>query len=479
MDTNRVGNPSGSQTQLCPTERTAVESAPATTPPVNTETVNSQNTATVAEAAKRQNTEIKSQQKITASILQQTLFDQLSSATAQTTAGPQSTSGREPRVMHVHHKFAGWGGIQVPPPPSKDELLKFMQEKGVPQKTRELFEKTYNQTDPKQQSAFLHRVNYSFLAADPKATIKSTVLQQRIDNYFEASAQTYKLPDGSTVKSRSHFRITDGMSGAAISSDGATSSEVKQHVTKLIQDHNKSVNDPSKQIKLDGEMKEAIRYAAYGRATPEQLQKVTQALIETGELEKTKTRHPGISDSDAVRMLQFDHGVGLDCGGYTQQVFLDTQNKSRSEAGLKPKPGDENMQHLSTNKHFSQVKDLTKAQPADVFVLGKDSDDTGHVVIVRDRHEATAAEQKDWEDPGSFVGSGHKIQVFEVDSSYGAGSSGDLNGGVQRRVWLYNENTKLWATTVVDSSGKLNIQPKPSGEVYAGHPFEGIYRLKE
>jgi hypothetical protein len=146
---------------------------------------------------------------------------------------------------------------------------------------------------------------------------------------------------------------------------------------------------------------------------------------------------------------------------------------------LKPKPGDENMQHLRGNNRFVKVKDPEKSEPGDVFVLAKDKDGAGHVVIVRDRREATATERATWDDPGGFAGSGQKVQIFEVDSSYGAGSTGDLNGGVQRRIWLYNENTHRWATTVLDSAGTLKVRMAPADEVYAGHPFEGIYRLKD
>ena len=51
--------------------------------------------------------------------------------------------------------------------------------------------------------------------------------------------------------------------------------------------------------------------AIVGHGTPKQLVKITQALIDAGRLP------PGPGDvATRIRLMQWDHGIGIDCGGY-------------------------------------------------------------------------------------------------------------------------------------------------------------------
>ncbi len=303
-------------------------------------------------------------------------------------------------------------------------------------------------------------------AADPDAAVRDVVMRKRVDQAFARASGSYVLPDGATAAAAPHFRIKDGFSGPAVTRGGSASSEaVRDHLRKLAKASGA----------LTPELARVITNASYGRATPKEVQQLTQMLIDSGELKKTAVRHPELKKpEEQVRMLQWDHGLGLDCGGYTQNAFVETQGASRKQLGLDPKVTNENMQHLSHNPRFAKVGGVAAARPGDVFVLGKDKDETGHVVLVRDQRELSAAERKSASGLADFAAPGEKVRLLEVDSSFGAGEEGALTGGVQRAQWLFNEKTRAFA---ILRDGV--VFPQPAGTVYGGHPFVGIFRAKE
>ena len=219
----------------------------------------------------------------------------------------------------------------------------------------------------------------------------------------------------------------------------------------------------------------AIHGVAYGRATPEQVKMVTESLIRSGEFEEAQKKHPGLSDSETIRMMQWDHGVGIDCAGYVQQAFLAVHGGSRADYGFRTFEN-EDLMSLKGNKHFAQVKPQD-VRPGDLIALDNPPGDrVGHTVLVRDRHVATSAEMSKYQDPDSFSKSGDKVHVYEVDASFGGGYTGD-RGGVVRKVWMYNETSGKWAEIVKDDSGDEKIQISSMNGPY-NHPMNGIYRPK-
>jgi hypothetical protein len=135
--------------------------------------------------------------------------------------------------------------------------------------------------------------------------------------------------------------------------------------------------------------------------------------------------------------------------------------------------------YLKGNRHFTQVKP-TDIRPGDLIALNPPPDDrVGHTVLVRDHHVANAAERKSYKDIGSeaFAKPTDTIHVYEVDASWGAGNDGRLTGGLQRRAWLYNEDTGKWALTFPDGKGGFEIRASTANGPY-DHPMNGIYRPK-
>ncbi|HET6268384.1 MAG TPA: hypothetical protein VFG11_11750, partial [Acidobacteriota bacterium] len=250
-----------------------------------------------------------------------------------------------------------------------------------------------------------------------------------------------------------------------------TGGEVQDDLTNLIQTRDKKDwNDA---------MKSAVHNVANGRPTAADIKMVTDALIKSGQFEVAQKAHPGLSDSETIRMMQWDHGVGIDCAGYVQEAFLAANGGTRADYRLDPDPMNENLSSLKGNPNFTQVKP-ENVKPGDLIILDPPKkNDVGHTVLVRDHHVASKNELKDLHDSGHFAKPGDVIHLYEVDASFGAGKTGDLNGGLQRKTWVYNETTGKW--------GQLAPYPSipPSLEMVESdrsgpydHPMNGIFHPK-
>ena len=110
--------------------------------------------------------------------------------------------------------------------------------------------------------------------------------------------------------------------------------------------------------------------------------------------------------------------------------------------------------------------------PGDLIFLSPPvRNDVGHTVLVRDRAELSADEARGRTGLDRFAAAGEKVHRIEVHGSWGA-SYGNLDkGGLQSRVFLYNEATGKWA----DVKGSSVVQ-HPKGPY--DHPLEGIYHPK-
>lgn len=303
--------------------------------------------------------------------------------------------------------------------------------------------------------------------------------QAKIDGYFERANHEYTLRDGSTVKSRPQFQMNHLWDGGKTSSSEAVKAELVQTLGAK-----------------DAKTKQAIHLVAYGRGTPEQVQQLTQKLIDKGYLEKTKAAYTALgkadfekrfpntpfppSDAAAVKLMQFDHGIGIDCAGYVQQEFLAVHGGSRKDWGFQERIGSENLMSLGKNKHFSRVSP-SAAQPGDLMALDKPPNDSvGHTVMIRDRHELGAAERAKYPGIDGFAKPGEKIQVFVVEASWGSGNTGDPErGGVRRDTFFFNEATGKWAD--LRRSGAPGAHPVVQESGATGpydHPMNGIYHPK-
>ncbi len=206
-----------------------------------------------------------------------------------------------------------------------------------------------------------------------------------------------------------------------------------------------------------------------GKGTPEQIKRVTQALIDS----PAGKRYP--ATESGVRRLMWDHGIGLDCSGYVHHAFLAARGASGVQAarfGL----GDP----LTSGLQAPSSRVFRRVEPAavragDVMVLTNGADGTGHKVIVYARHEVppgTEMHARIARGLGDTPKS--RFHLIEVDSSWGAGGNPE-HGGVQRHAWAYDEGSGRWATLVKDGRGQWQAFASDKAGPY-DHDLKGVYR---
>jgi hypothetical protein len=295
-------------------------------------------------------------------------------------------------------------------------------------------------------------------------------MQQKVAAYYDKSASEYTLPDGTKTRSVAAFRMNWK----------DDSQKYQEGLEKTLQP------------KTDT-MKRAIHMAAYGRASPEQVQMVTQAFVDKGavQAEKNKWKDLGeaefrktypntpwpITDATAVKLFQGEAHIGVDCAGYVQQAFLSVHGGTRADYGFQSL-GDEDLTNLKNNKHFKQVTP-GDAKPGDLMILDKPkNDDVGHTVLIEDRHAMTDAERAKLPGLDRLAKPGDKLQVFVVQASFGGGENHDpTTGGVQKRTFIYNETTKKWGDVRATGVGQSEVFASSESGPYE-HPMNGIFSPK-
>lgn len=352
-------------------------------------------------------------------------------------------------------------------------LPKELEKANIPKEDRDELMKQLSGKSGDDLRKTLDQAEAALKSKDATGDVKSLVVQGRVDSYMQSFHQEYTLPDGTKARATPHFRMTSGASGPP----GRTGfPEVRADLQKLIQNHDKGL--PKDQQLWNPQMYESIKMVAAGKGTSEQVKMVTDALIKSGEFDKAKKAHPGLSDAETIRMMQWDHGVGIDCAGYVSQAFVGVHGGTNKKYGLQV-TNDENLMYLKGNKHFTQVKP-DQIKPGDLIALDPPKkNDVGHTVLVRSHRVATPEERNHFVhmDDG-FEKRSDKIHVYEVDASWGAGASGKLEGGVQRRVFLYNETTGKWGEAgPPDKDGDFEVKSSTTNGPY-DHPMNGIYRPK-
>jgi hypothetical protein len=199
------------------------------------------------------------------------------------------------------------------------------------------------------------------------------------------------------------------------------------------------------------------------RGRPEDVTKTVQSLIDAGALKE----FPLLSTEKAIVQVMLKYEIGFDCRGFVYRAFLYSRGSADKEAKAArfnlADPG--NFDFARTGGALRRVA-IESARAGDVIRL-LPLDGRDHNVIVRSSRRLTRdAEQLEIHGktlPVSFARVGQKLQVLEVDSSWGGGS-------VERRVWVKNENSGRWAFW---EDGKLRVTPGP----YA-HELDGVFRPK-
>ena len=308
------------------------------------------------------------------------------------------------------------------------------------------------------------------VSPDTQAALASAAahlqMQGRMDAYFNGFFGKYTV-GGATVSAAPFFRMANGAAGS--------SESLKAKVFAVTG-------------RRTAEFNMAVHMCAYGRCNAEQLQTVTQALIDKGKLAEVRQKYDAMSEADfraqhgsasrplsdenAIKMMQYDYGLGVDCAGYVQQAFLDVHGGSRQDWGLQPRIGDEDLSNLKNNRNFDRATSPANTVPGDLMFLSPPAPgDVGHTVLVRDRAELTADQARGLTGLDTFASPGDKVQRVELQGSWGA-SYGNLDkGGLQNRVVLYNEASGKWADVERGA-----VVPHDKGPY--DHPLEGIYHPK-
>lgn len=210
-----------------------------------------------------------------------------------------------------------------------------------------------------------------------------------------------------------------------------------------------------------------------GKASPEEIRRVTQALIDSPAFAK----YAALPPERAVRHLMWDYGIGTDCSGYVHNAFLYSRGTAMGRAAPAARyalgtADNSGLQHLP-GRAFRRVEP-EHARPGDVMVLTHGPDGTGHKLIVYS-HRTILPSSPEYAACAQALGSpaGARIDLLEVDSSWGAGGNPD-DGGVGRRVWAYGENTHRWASVYKDGSGLHAVRSSKTGPY--DHELQGIYR---
>jgi hypothetical protein len=218
------------------------------------------------------------------------------------------------------------------------------------------------------------------------------------------------------------------------------------------------------------------------RGGPDDIRRVTQALIDTGRLSANSTQPL----SQRVRQMMFDHGVGIDCAGYVERAYLYASGMTRTTAGFAAL-ANEDLGHLRA-LGFTRVPNVAQLRPGDIVSLGPPAPhEVGHRVIVYDQHEATSSEiqalltapQSNGVPEFLFkkpVGPSLQgtVYVVTVDSSWGCGGD-PQHGGVERRTWWYNAVSKQWAAAEPSGPRPEDVQ-FVSRDLPYGHPILGFFR---
>lgn len=208
-----------------------------------------------------------------------------------------------------------------------------------------------------------------------------------------------------------------------------------------------------------------------GQGSSASLVKMTQALIDAGKL-------PAQPSALAARIktVQWSYGIGMDCAGYSKLALRAAHGRDLGFYGA----GIESFRDLDGKRSalFARVP-IAQARPGDLVTLDPSPGGTyGHNVVVYDNKLADAAQRAALSTTygasmKAFLSSPGPHRVLEVDSSWGAGTDGNLVGGYRRDTWVYDASMKSWASF---APGTTPPQLVVSNDGPADDRFHGVYR---
>ena len=173
---------------------------------------------------------------------------------------------------------------EISPPASKEQYAGHDNEAGIQHDAGEV-EQT-DESDELADQLFESDEYPEPLMEELVPKVSAADLRKRIDEYFEFANAEYTLPNGDKVKVRSQFHI------ASVGNPEQDAERIEKLFEKKFgATFSRPLHTP-------------IRCAAYGRARPDEIQVITQHLIDAGELDAVRHDNPGSSDEQLVRALQ-------------------------------------------------------------------------------------------------------------------------------------------------------------------------------
>ncbi len=208
-----------------------------------------------------------------------------------------------------------------------------------------------------------------------------------------------------------------------------------------------------------------------GQGSSGGLVKLTQALIDAGKLPSAPREL-----ASRIKTMQWTYGIGMDCAGYSKEAL-------RAVHGARVRfyaPGMESFRDLDGKRsgEFARVS-IEGARPGDLMTLDAAPGGTfGHNVVVYsndvvDASRRAALVASYGAGVAAFLASAGPHRALEVDSSWGAGTSGAMEGGYRRDTWLYDAGAKQWASF---SPGTTPPELVLSKLGPADDAFHGVYR---
>ena len=208
-----------------------------------------------------------------------------------------------------------------------------------------------------------------------------------------------------------------------------------------------------------------------GQGSSASLVKMTQALIDAGKLPSDPADLAG-----RIKTMQWTYGIGMDCAGYAKEALRAAHGRELGFYGA----GIESFRDLDGKRSdtFARVR-IAQARPGDLITLDPSPGGTyGHNVVVYDNKLADATQRAALgatygASMAAFLTSPGPHRVLQVDSSWGAGTEGNLVGGYRRDTWIYDESTKRWASF---APGTLPPQLVVSADGPSDDRFHAAYR---
>ncbi|MFT3711652.1 MAG: hypothetical protein QM817_28780 [Archangium sp.] len=300
-------------------------------------------------------------------------------------------------------------------------------------------------------------------------TTKADAIKGKLDKVEADLAPKYTVKvDGKdvSVNSPTPFRMNGG-------DQQPTPEEAAKKMTKTLQKAGQWPKNAAAAKELD----QAIVRNAYGRASPKQIELVTNKLIDSGALQpyldELKKGGATIGPKElgvAIRRMQWDNGVGTDCNGVCRIAYQEINGKPPTpDWGGELIKTDRNGNSLNPNLKKVSVDD---AKPGDLIKLDDLHGDVGHNVVVTDAKTISAADVKKDGYTGSPAPVG-PLKAVTVLSSFGAGGNKDnTDSGLHKETWVFDKGSNKWGTL----NGK-NVEWSSSPGPYE-HKFVGVYRAK-